>query len=263
MSMLKAMGSAFTLMTVLPLERSGRPYLSADVPAFFPWVGWLVGGVAILVAEALRSASSAVGTGGVLSAGGLLVGALIVSLTAVATRMLHWDGLADVADAGWGALDADRRVEILSDSSTGAFGATAISLVAIAQVASYAAIFSAPSILGYVVFASPVLSRLSATLAAWLGAPLRSEGLAAALMGRPSAAAVLIALAGVGAPVAAMWSGHEVLGLIWSGAAIVIAAVTPHLLARRLGGVNGDVMGASILLTETSILVLAGLGSTL
>jgi adenosylcobinamide-GDP ribazoletransferase len=257
------MGSAFTLMTALPLDRSERPLVSPDVAAFFPWVGWLVGGLAILGAEGLRSASAVWGSDAVLSRGGLVVGAVIVSLTALGTRMLHWDGLADVADAVWGGRDMQRRLAILSDSSVGAFGAGAVSLVAITQTAAYAAIFSAPSTLGYVVFASPVLCRLSATLAAWLGTPLRRDGLAAGLMGRPTTAAVVALIIGVGFPVAAMWTGHQMLGIAWSAAAVAIAAVLPHLLARRIGGVNGDVMGAAILLTETSILVLAGLASAL
>ncbi len=155
------------------------------------------------------------------------------------------------------------RLEIMSDSATGAFGATAVALIAITQVTAYGALFSSPARLGFIVFAAPVMARCSASFAAWLGHPLRTDGLAAQIMGKPSVPALVIWLIGVLVPMLIVWRAHEVPGLIWAIIALVCAAVVPHLIARRIGGVSGDVMGASILLTETIILVVAGLGSTL
>lgn len=263
MSLFASIRTSFTLMTAVPLGGGDDLQTSPDVAAFFPWVGWLIGGVAIFGAEAVRAASAVWGSDSVLSTGGYLLGALIVALTALATRFLHWDGLADTADAFWNGGDAARKGEIMSDSATGAFGATAVALIAITQVTAYGAIFSSPARLGFVVFATPIIARCSASLAAWLGQPLRADGLGAHITGKPSVPALVIWLIGVLLPMLIVWRAHEVPGLIWSVVALVCAAVVPHLIARRIGGVSGDAMGAGILLTETIILVVAGLGSTL
>jgi adenosylcobinamide-GDP ribazoletransferase len=263
MSLMRSARTAFTLMTAVPLGGDPSDDVTPDVAAFFPWVGWAIGAVVILGAEALRSASAMWGNDTVLTSGGYLVGALIVGVTALMTRFLHWDGLADTADALWAPGTPERRGEIMADSATGAFGATAVALVAVTQVVSYGAMFAHAGRLGYVVFAVPVVGRAAATFAAWLGEPLRPEGLGARLMGRPGVAATLIGALGLGLPLALVWQGHESLGLVWSLAALLLAPLAPHLISKRIGGVNGDVMGASILITETLLLVVAGLGSTL
>jgi cobalamin synthase len=54
------------------------------------------------------------------------------------------------------------------------------------------------------------------------------------------------------------WSfgGATGLGLVVLG--IILALVVPHLLSARMGGVTGDVMGASVLIVETLLLLTAG-----
>ena len=175
MSLFASMRTAFTLMTAVPLGGGDELQSSPDVAAFFPWVGWLIGGVAMFAAEAARAASAVWGSDSILSTGGYLLGTLIVAFAALATRFLHWDGLADTADAFWSGEGSERKFEIMSDSATGAFGATAVTLVAIAQVAAYGAILSSPARLGFVVFAAPVIARCAASFAAWLGHPLRTR----------------------------------------------------------------------------------------
>jgi cobalamin synthase len=53
---------------------------------------------------------------------------------------------------------------------------------------------------------------------------------------------------------AAMWLGFRVTGLAVAMFGLVVAFAMPHVLARRFGGVNGDVMGASVLITEALLL---------
>ncbi len=56
--------------------------------------------------------------------------------------MLHWDGLADYADGLWGGSTPEARLAIMADSHTGAFGATAVAIVALVETASVASILS-------------------------------------------------------------------------------------------------------------------------
>jgi cobalamin synthase len=48
-------------------------------------------------------------------------------------------------------------------------------------------------------------------------------------------------------------------GAVVGAIALVLALGVPHALSRPMGGVTGDVMGASILVCETAVLVCAAL----
>ena len=178
---------------------------------------------------------------------------MVVTLWAILTRMLHFDGLADVADGFWGAHDPARRLEIMADSHTGAFGATAIALTAIVEVAAIGAVIAVPHEAPLLLV--PALARFSATAGCWLGTPARPGGLGRSVMARPTLLGAMPAVAVLAAVAAAMWLGYGVTGAIVFCFGILAALAIPHLLAGRFGGVTGDVLGASVLLTETLLFV--------
>ena len=259
---------AFTLVTALPLrvewpEAEGRP----DVAGWFPLVGALLGllGAAIVLAAGLLI--GALGPAGVASYTfgpvALPLAVVVAASWALATRMLHWDGLADTADGLGGASEPAARRAIMSDSATGAFGATAVVFVALAQVSALAAILGSSAqpltLKVAIIVAVPVLGRLAATMACWLGTPAGPGGLGASVMGRPSAAGALAAVTVLVACAVMLSADAGVHGVAWFAAGIVIAGAVPHVLAGRVGGVTGDIMGASVLLTEAATLLLATL----
>jgi adenosylcobinamide-GDP ribazoletransferase len=242
-------GSALSLLTVLP-GGGGAPRSDPGVAAWFPLVGavfGLVGYAIVKVAAELRIQMRAP----------FLVAVLIVVAWAMLSRLLHWDGLADVADGFWGAHDRERRLEIMADSQTGAFGSTAIALVAILEVIAIGVIVGQPHEL--VVLLVPVISRFSATAAAWLGTPARPGGLGHSIMGHPSTASVIVAVVPLSLVLSGLWVGYEALGVAAGVLGIVVAFAIPHVLASRFGGVTGDVMGASVLLTEVTIFTVMAL----
>ena len=238
---LRDAGLALSLLTGIRTPARWPEDGATQAAAWFPLVGALVGAVGygiVKVAELLPLSPSAL----------VVLSALVVIAWALLSRLLHWDGLADVADGYWGSPDPARRLEIMSDSHTGAFGAAAVALIAILEVAALAAILATPHELPLLVV--PVFARFSATAAAWLGKPARAGGLGRSVMGTatpPSVAIVFITLA---AAFAVFWVGFGVTGIALGTAGAVLALGVPHVLALRFGGVTGDVMGASVLLTE-------------
>ena len=231
------------MLTAIPLgakppqdgERSGAA-------AYFPLVGLLVGAVPY----ALTVVAEAAGWHGghtLLAAAGVMV------VWGLLTRFLHWDGLADVADA-WFAPSLERRLTVLDDPRVGAFGATAIMLVGIAEFAALATLLQYHELFLVII---PIFSRLSATFAAWFGTPARPGGLGASVMGRPSALGALATALVVGGAAVLAVAGYGVPGAAIAALGIVLALAIPHAIALRFGGVTGDVMGASIVLTEVAL----------
>lgn len=232
---------AVSLLTIVPTRVRWPEDGGTQVAGWFPVVGGLLGLVGYGIAKTVEATP-------LLQRAPLVLAALIVLVWALLTRLLHYDGLADVADGYWGSHDRTRRLEIMSDSHTGAFGAAAVSLCSILMVASVASILGAPHELPLLIV--PVFSRFAATAAAWLGKPARPGGLGRSVMGRPTFFSALIALVALGLATYAAWLGFHGAGLALSGLGVVLALGVPHVVSLRFGGVTGDVMGASVLITE-------------
>ena len=254
MRVLSDLRTAITLLTLFPARGEAAVRPSSACVAWFPLIGAVFGTIGAAVGLALTrlgpQSSDALA---------LVAAALTVALWAFLGRLLHWDGLADTADALWGAHTPQRRLEIMADSATGAFGATAIALVAFLQVTALAVLFAQPAALWPVAVVVPLLGRTAALFAAWLGTPARPGGLGALVIGRPPAYAVVIALLTVTAGGTLIGFSIAPVWLLWYGAGLFVAAAAPHLLAGRVGGVTGDIMGASVLVTETVVLLVAAI----
>jgi adenosylcobinamide-GDP ribazoletransferase len=234
-------GLAVSLLSVVRTTSIWPEDGRTQVAGWFPAVGALFG----LVGYGLAKLGDYAGTN---ARAPYVMAAVIVIVWALGSRLLNWDGLADVADAFWGSHDQAKRLEIMADSHTGAFGATAVTLAALLEVASIGAILVAPHELP--VLCIPILGRFSATAAAWLGAPARPGGLGRSVMGRPTTFAFVLAVVPLAGALVALWIGFQAAGVVLGAFGLLVAFAIPHVLAQRFGGVTGDVMGASVLITE-------------
>ena len=242
---IRDLGLALSLLTAVPSPASWPEDGDAQVAAWFPAVGALVGLVGYLIVKlALRAH--------ILQGATYVVAALVLIVWALGTRLLHWDGLADVGDGYWGSHDPTRRLEIMSDSRTGAFGVACVTLVALLEFSALGALFAVPHEMPVLVV--PVIARFSATAAAWFGTPARPGGLGRSVMGRPTMLSVAIAGLTVTGAVVGLWFGYGPTGVALGVFGVALALVVPHVLALRFKGVTGDVMGASVLITEALLL---------
>lgn len=253
---LRDAGLAIGLLTVLPVGRRWPEAGQPDIAGYFPLVGLVVGAMGGLSAWALNLLPAArveAGTGV-----SLLIAALVLVVQAAATRLLHWDALADLADGLWGAPDRATRLAIMRDSHIGAFGVAAMILVALVQITAFAILVSEQAFLSVVLAAA--LGRYAATFGAWFGSAARDTGLGAAVARRPAMpSAIFAGIFGLILCAASWTAGMSVFIVTVCG--IGVALVVPHVLASEVGGVTGDVLGAAIMITETIVLVGLALGS--
>lgn len=183
---------------------------------------------------------------------GLLLSVLIVTLTAILTRGLHWDGLADLADGIWGGTTPERRLEIMKDSRTGSFGVLALILGAAVKIASIDALISENYFVPLLL--APVFSRFAMGLLAFGGTHARKDGLGKLFMQDLKIEHVVTAaiFAVVAAAIADFKSLLYLVPVF--GCVLVFRLVS----TKTLGGITGDVLGA---LNETAEMVVLVLGA--
>ena len=243
------LAAAVGFLTVLPFGRVWREGREPRGVGFYPWVGWILGGAAGGALLALtRLAGHPPRTAAALG------GALVVAGWALLTRFLHWDGLADSADGVLGGSTPERRLEIMRDSRIGSFGAAAVVMVALVQVSAAGALVARG--LWWVLVAAPVIGRAAASAAAWTLPAARREGLGLSVVRRPGTYDLVVWAIGTASVAALFFAGAPVRPLATTCMAGLAAAVlVPSALARPVGGVTGDVLGASVLLVEIVVLV--------
>ncbi len=244
MWLLRAVGAAFALLTVLPIARSGTdPRALRGSIAFFPPVGAVLGAAAAGLAWLSRDALPP-----------LAVAALVLALLAVASGGLHLDGLSDLFDAwGGGRGDRERSLAILRDPRLGAHGAAALVLVLLVKAALLAGLVERAAYLTIAAF--PIAGRAAVVPITALFRPARQDGLAHALGARGAWGSLVFSLLSAAALVS--YGGLALVGSLV--AAVAVALALGALWNRRLGGVTGDVYGAALEIAETVFLLAASL----
>ena len=260
--MTAALRLAFGLLTILPVgppERVDRRAAGRAVAAF-PLVGLVLGVLAAVAVKLVRASYHTYSLQ-------LLPAAVALGLLAFLTRGLHLDGLADVADGLGASREPRRSLEVMRQSTIGAFGLITVVFVVLIQAAALerCILFHRGSL---AVVLSATAGRLAMLLACRRGVPAaRPEGLGALVAGTVGRATVAVAVLVTAA--AGVLGGrfdidggrtrlavHALLALV---AALLVAEFFRWLWCRRLGGITGDVLGAvNEVATLVVLLVLAG-----
>jgi adenosylcobinamide-GDP ribazoletransferase len=250
--MMRQLTLAVTFLTGIPLKVEG------DVSPADLWrsMGWHP-----LVGLALGAAAWGMYAGLLELLPSLVAAVLVVLLLEAVTRGLHMDGLMDTADGVLSGAPRERALEIMKDSSVGAMGVVAAVLIVLLKVAALGALARADA-------AAPLLAGWAAARAlpaldvyAWPYARAAGTGeaftrertpgpvvMAAGLLAVGLAATALVTLAVDGA-------GAWYAGLAVAVVAMAVALAVQAVVAKRLGGLTGDVYGMGIELAEAAALV--------
>lgn len=242
-SLLRAAAGAAAFLTILPLGRLQLDERDVGRGAvFFPLVGALVGAGVALIGFALDDLLTA-----------FLAAAVAVTFEAVATGGIHLDALADAAD-GLGARSRERALEIMRESTIGAFGTTALVLDLLLKTSALTALVAEEDTI-LVVTAAYGLGR-SAPLVLGLALPYARVDAGSGRALTDSSPRVLLA-AGlvVACALAVGLVGLNALALL--GGAAAATGLVAVVAARRFGGVTGDILGAAIELATTGSLLAA------
>jgi len=235
---------ALTFLTKLPWPWRGPADEAALARSmfWFPWVGALLGvifwGAWAGLHRVLPTPAAA---------------AVLLTLTVWVTGGLHLDGLADTADGLGGGHTPETALRIMKDSRVGAFGVISLILGLVLKFSLFLSL-AAQTCGAEALLLFPVISRWSMVLLAYLSPYARAEGGLGQAMTLGVSPRVLM-----GASLSA--GGLSLLILGAPGLVLcVIAAALVWLgrlyFQRRLGGITGDILGATNEVVE--IMVLAG-----
>jgi adenosylcobinamide-GDP ribazoletransferase len=227
--------SALQFLTRIPVP-AGEYRLEAAV-GWLPVVGFGLGGILALVDLGMRW----------LQLSPLVASTIVVVLLLLLSGALHADGLMDTCDAVFGHASPERRLEIMRDPHTGAFGVVGLVCVVALKIAAIDALPAAlrPQLL----VLAPGLGRWSIVLLATvfpygrptgLGAPIKSAATPRAFV---LASVLPIVGCGVLGPV----------GILCGALAAATTLAAGRWLMRLLPGLTGDCYGAVCEIVETVV----------
>ncbi|WP_415719272.1 adenosylcobinamide-GDP ribazoletransferase [Maridesulfovibrio sp.] len=172
---------------------------------------------------------------------------LTVAASVYLTRGLHFDGFADIADGAGPYPDHERFWKIIKDSCSGVFGVLSLVLAVLGQAICFYYLYRSGAF-GAVVWIF-VLGRLGNAFMAMVGRPLARPGQGSLSMqgaDRISIAVAVFTTVAVG--LFAVSPAVQILGYLLCAAGILFL----YRLGRQVRGVNGDFLGAAVVLSEFS-----------
>lgn len=233
---------ATALLTRVPLPAlpSVEPDDIARAVRAYPLVGAVVGLVLGLVMVAVLS----------VGVPALVAASITLAIGLLVTGALHEDGLADTADGLGGGRDVATKLNIMRDHHIGSYGTLALVLTMVIKAAclQHLALGALPALVTAHALSRAVLGGLLAGLP-----PARPDGLAR-LVGRPSFGIVAqSALLGIGVVVMTAEAADDAALMV--AVAGATAWAMGLLALRHVGGVTGDICGATQQAVETMVLI--------
>jgi adenosylcobinamide-GDP ribazoletransferase len=229
-------GVAVQFLTRIPVRVRFEPGDLRRAAGAFPAVGVLVAGIGVGIRWSFEP-----------WLGASLATVAAIGAMVVATGAFHEDGFADSADGLWGGRTAEERLRIMHDARLGTYGTVAlIGLFATKYLALEP--MTVPAFAATLVPAM-VLARASSL---WLlqALPPASQGLVT-LVGPPGPAGWAVAIV----TCAASSVGFGRWAWLPLVAAVLTCVLASAIARRKMGGINGDLLGAANQLVEVAVLL--------
>lgn len=248
-----AVRGALGFLTRLPLGHDEAAFDAfRATPVAFPLAGYVVG---LLLTVAVVLPVSAPTT----------AFALVVAVVLV-TGVNHADGLADLGDAAVVHGDAARRRDVMTDTTVGVGAVLALGVDLVGLALAGLALAAVPVVVAVaVVLAAEVGAKLAMATLVCRGTPSH-EGFGSSFLEGVTRRDLWLAVA-VAVPVVAVGVVVGPSGAIAAGVALLAAATTAlvveHWANAHLGGVSGDVLGATNELARLAALHLGVVAWTL
>ena len=186
----------------------------------------------------------------------LVLSVLVTAVGVWLTGALHLDGIADMADGFGGGITREDVLRIMRDHAIGSYGTIALILVLALKFASIAVLISRGTALPYLILA-PGLGRASTVAVAFSLPYARATegGLGKSVQYTGPWQLALSTSTAIGLALLAGWKHGGICALV----VLLVTSWIGHKSKQRIGGMTGDVLGASSEACEALVLATAAI----
>ncbi len=227
---------AMQFLTILPLKiKEFSEQRIAWALAYFPIAGLLLGLMLVWLNTLLF----------VLGIPPLVVNIILVVVLIILTGGMHLDGLSDTADAFLSGKGKEEMLEIMRDPHIGVMGVLSLISIVLLKIGLLSSVSAAAKPAALILMC--ILSRWSVVMAMYLFPYARQEGKAKLFIQGMNLKIFVASL------IAALIFSSAAWGLKGLLALAIIAACAylfGKIVTRKIGGITGDTLGATIELTE-------------
>ena len=231
---------ALQFLTVFPIQLKQMPSKQQNGQSllFYPVIGLGIGLVLYTIALGLSALPS------------MLLSSLILVIWIWLTGGLHLDGLADTADAWVGGFgDKERTLKIMKDPACGPIGVLSLIIVCILKWSAIYILLEKQYVQALILF--PMLGRLVPLFLFLTTDYVREKGLGSSIANYiPKMISIIVACLSLSLFTYFSWLG---LGCIMIS--ILILLYLRQQFIRRIDGITGDTVGASIELVEMAAIL--------
>lgn len=228
---------AFAFLTRITVKH-GQEFSIARSARWFPLVGWVIGGATALVFLTLHQLIPAAPAA-----------AIAILISTLITGGFHHDGLADTFDGLVGGWTPTDRLRILKDSRHGTYGVLAIVLQVAIQISLLSTLPATHGALA--LLTAHTLGRLAPIYFMLAPAAPLHEGMGATYVREVKKRDILLSTLLTIVLLIGLISLHLIfLTLILT----IVGLIFLKYVKNKIGGVVGDVLGASEQIAETVIL---------
>lgn len=182
----------------------------------------------------------------------LMTGFGIVLLGILFSGGLHMDGFIDTSDAFFSYRDRVKRFEVLDDPRVGAFGVMAVVLLIVGKVIIVAEVLATDTFHWVFVLLIPFFSRATLVMLFGLTRSAKDSGLAYFFKEKMDSSRLILATACnlfVGLFVIG-WLTNAMIALTFAVVFVLCICVFRNWVMKNFGGVTGDLLGASVEISE-------------
>ncbi|KQL36995.1 adenosylcobinamide-GDP ribazoletransferase [Psychrobacillus sp. FJAT-21963] len=232
---------ALQFFTIIPVHKN-LPMEERQISgmySIFPWIGASIGAIACVLLSFQWSP--------------LMTGFSIVFVGILFSGGLHLDGFIDTSDAFFSYRDRLKRFEILDDPRVGAFGVMAVVLLIVGKVIIVSEVLAAESFHWIFVLLLPFFSRATLAMLFGLTRSAKESGLAYFFKQKMNVKVVILATVCntfIGLFLIGWMSSSWFIPVTFAAVLLVFICLYRNWSLKNFGGVTGDILGASVEITE-------------
>jgi len=227
---------ALQFLTILPLKiKEASEKNMADSMMYFPAVGLFLG----LMLSGLNKLLLT------LNFPALTINIILVIALIIITGGIHLDGLSDTTDAFSSGKPKEEMLAIMRDSHIGVMGTLSLISIILLKICLLSSLSAPLKTTGLLL--ACVLSRWSAVLSMFLFPYARRDGKAKVFMQNMNSKIFFLSTIVTVICAFAIWRLEGLVALLIIAGCVYLSG---NLFSRKIGGITGDTLGATIELTE-------------